>query len=55
MTDKALEAKRKYEREWRRNNPDKVRAMKERYWAKKAAQLQAEAEAEAENTEKSEE
>lgn len=37
MTEKALEARRAYKREWQRNNPDKVRAQQERYWAKKAA------------------
>lgn len=30
-----------YAREWRRNNPEKVKAIQERYWAKKTAQLQA--------------
>ncbi len=41
--DMAREAQRNYMRaymrEWRKKNPDKVREMKERYWAKKGQQL----------------
>lgn len=29
------EARRQYQREWRKKNPDKVRAQNERYWQKK--------------------
>ena len=29
------EARRQYQREWRKKNPDKVRAQNERYWEKK--------------------
>lgn len=29
------EARRQYQREWRRNNPDKVKAQRNRYWEKK--------------------
>ncbi len=43
MTEKALEARRAYKREWQRNNPDKVRAQQERYWTKKAARTEQEA------------
>ena len=32
----AADARRAYMRQWRRNNPDKVRAHQERYWAKRA-------------------
>ena len=32
----------RYAREWRRKNPQKVKAIKERYWAKKAAAIKAE-------------
>ncbi len=39
------EAKRMYQREWARKNPDKVRAAAERHWRKKAAALNAEMEA----------
>lgn len=31
----AKEAKRQYHREWRKNNPDRVKASQQRYWAKK--------------------
>lgn len=34
----AREEEARYHREWRRKNPEKVRAIKERYWAKKAAE-----------------
>lgn len=41
LTDKQLEElarekQREYLREWRRNNPDKVREYNQRYWRKKA-------------------
>lgn len=39
-TDAAREAKNKYLREWRRKNPDKVRAANNRYWEKKAAKVE---------------
>ena len=29
------EAKRKYQREWRKNNPDKVKEYNDRYWEMK--------------------
>ncbi len=35
------EARREYFREWRRKNPDKVRAANQRYWERRAAKLQA--------------
>lgn len=38
MDEAALEARRAYQREWRRKNRDKVKAQNERYWAKKAAE-----------------
>lgn len=31
------EANRQYKKEWRKRNPDKVKASNERYWLKKAA------------------
>lgn len=34
----AKTARREYYREWRKKNPEKVRAINERYWAKKAIQ-----------------
>lgn len=38
MTEAAKEARKKYLREWRRSNPDKVRAQKARYWERKAVE-----------------
>lgn len=35
----AKEAKNLYQREWRKSNPDKVKAANERYWEKKANEL----------------
>ena len=29
------EAQREYQRRWRQNNPDKVKAIQQRYWEKK--------------------
>ena len=33
------EARRAYLREWRRKNPDKVRAQRQRYWEKKGREF----------------
>ncbi len=38
MDEQAKEARRAYFREWRRKNPEKVKRMQARYWAKKAEQ-----------------
>ena len=35
----ARAARNAYAREWRRNNPDKVKAANARYWEKKAAEM----------------
>lgn len=44
MTDYArerrLQKKREYYREWRKKNPESVKASQARYWAKKAAEMQ---------------
>lgn len=32
---------RQYQRKWARNNPDKVKAAQDRYWAKRAAAQEA--------------
>lgn len=37
----ARAAKNEYLREWRKKNPEKVKAAANRYWAKKAAQAEA--------------
>lgn len=39
MDEAAREAKRAYERKWRREHPDRVRLYRERYWTKKAAEV----------------
>ena len=46
----AREARRQYKRQWAKNNPEKVKAQQERYWAKRAA-AQAEQGQEPEETE----
>lgn len=33
------EAKRQYQRNWRKNNPDKVKAQRDRYWEKKGIKI----------------
>lgn len=43
----AAEARRAYRREWAKKNPDKIKAAQERYWKKKAAQIQEQQEAQA--------
>lgn len=45
----ARAAKNKYLREWRKNNPEKVKAAANRYWAKKAAQAETKEEQNADN------
>lgn len=42
--EKAREAMKLYAREWRKRNPDKARAIRERYWARRFERMQAEAE-----------
>jgi hypothetical protein len=36
MDKKSLEARRKYHKEWRNKNKEKIKAAQARYWAKKA-------------------
>lgn len=38
MTPEAKKAAARYAQDWRRKNPEKVKATRERYWQKKAAQ-----------------
>lgn len=33
------EARRQYQRNWRKNNPDKVKAQRDRYWEKKGREF----------------
>ena len=37
MSERGLEARRAYKREWARRNPDKIREQQRRYWERKAA------------------
>jgi hypothetical protein len=41
-SEQAKEAQRLYIREWRKRNPDKVRAIQDRYWEKRLAKMKAE-------------
>lgn len=45
LEELAREAQREYHKEWRRKNPDKVRAKNERYWRRRAERMKAEKEA----------
>ena len=36
VSSEAVEARREYMREWKRNNPDKVRESNRKYWEKYA-------------------
>lgn len=45
MTPEARAARAEYKREWRKRNPDKVRAQAERYWQRRAESQRAEEEA----------
>lgn len=39
MTESEREARREYFRRWRKANPDRVKANQERFWARKAQEL----------------
>ena len=38
MTDEAKKARAEYQRQWRKKNPEKVKAWADRHWEKVAAQ-----------------
>ena len=40
MSKEAREARNAYFREWRKNNPEKVKQHLQRYWERKAEQMQ---------------
>lgn len=40
MNKKAAEARRIYRRKWQQDNKDKVREYQERYWTKKAQEME---------------
>lgn len=42
LSKDAIEARREYQRKWRRNNPDKVRRNNASYWERKAVKLKQE-------------
>ena len=42
MTAEAREARNAYLREWRRQNPDKVKQQRERYWNRQAEKMRKE-------------
>ena len=39
LTELARAARNEYMKEWRRNNPGKIKAYQEKHWAKKAAAM----------------
>ncbi len=39
VREEMLAAQRAYKKQWRKNNPDKVRKHNETYWLKKAAEM----------------
>ena len=45
MSKEALEARRAYKRRWAKEHPESVRASQEKYWNKKAQELEAAKEA----------
>ena len=47
MDEKALEARRKYKREWARKNRDKMKVYEENFWKRRAQQMEAEQQPEA--------
>ena len=52
MTEQALAARRAYKRQWARDNPDKIKAQQERFWAKRAAEMARQGELEQSRKEK---
>lgn len=44
LSQEAKEARRAYLRKWRRENPEKVKEQKRRYWERKAQEIQEEEE-----------
>lgn len=45
MSRAAMDARNEYNRQWRKKNPDKVRASNERYWNRVAEKLATERDA----------
>ena len=42
LSQLALEARREYQRQWRKKNPDKVRERNRKYWERRATRMVAE-------------
>ena len=42
MTEQTLKARREYQKQWRKKNPDKVKATQERFYQKKAQEFERE-------------
>ena len=42
LSEEAKQAKREYERKWRAENQDKSKAIRQRYWERKAEQAKGE-------------
>lgn len=40
LSEEAKKAKREYQKQWREKNKDKVKSQQERYWEKKALEMQ---------------
>lgn len=40
LCKEAIEARRAYQRKWRKEHPDNVKAIQERYWLKKGREMQ---------------
>lgn len=49
LSEEARKARNAYFREWRKKNPEKVKQANEKYWEKKAQEMQEQEEAEAES------
>lgn len=39
LNNSGIEARRAYQRAWRKKNPDRVKAIQARYWEKKAEEM----------------
>ena len=40
ITEREIQRKREYHREWRKKHPESVKAAQMRYWTKKAAEME---------------
>ena len=42
LSEEALQARRDYVNNWRKNNPEKVKQYRRNYWERKAAEMKSE-------------